>query len=90
VLSVTSAGYYPLYRSYPALTYVVTYRSDAALPLAGGGAFAEHTKAEQERVRSPLALGWVGYYQVLACESVGNVTNMTRLGDRTRVQAEKQ
>ena len=38
---------------------VATYRSDVALPVAGGRAFAEHTKAEQERVRSPLAVSWV-------------------------------
>jgi hypothetical protein len=44
-----------------------------------------------EEMRSPLAVGWVEYCQVLACESVGNVKpNMTRLGDRTRVEVEKQ
>ena len=37
VLSVTFAVYQPLYQSYPALTYVATYRSDTALPLLGGG-----------------------------------------------------
>ncbi len=44
-----------------------------------------------ERVRSRLAVSWVEYCQVLACESVGNVKpNMTRLGDRTRIEVEKQ
>jgi hypothetical protein len=44
-----------------------------------------------ERVRSLLAVSWVEYCQVLACESVGNVKpNITRLGDRTRVEVEKQ
>jgi hypothetical protein len=54
-------------------------------------AFTEHTRVEQERVRSPLTVGWVEYCQVLACESVGNVKpTMTRLGDRTRIEVEKQ
>lgn len=46
MLSVIFAGYHPLYQSNPALTYVATYRSDTALPLLGGGAFAEYAKAE--------------------------------------------
>jgi len=30
-----------------------------ALPFAGGTAFENHTKAEQEQVRPPLAVSWV-------------------------------
>lgn len=48
---------------------------------------AEHTRAEQERSRSRLAVSWIEYCQVLACESVGNVKpNMTQLGDRINVE----
>jgi hypothetical protein len=82
VLSVTFAGYHPLYRSYPALTYVATYRPDVALPLTEGRAASEHTKVEQERVRSPLAVGWVELVKSLLVNQ-GNVKpNMTRWGDR--------
>ncbi len=61
-----------------------------ALPLAGGGATSVLAKAEQERVRSPLAVGWVEYCQILACESVGSETKHDSIGRSHRVEVKKQ
>jgi hypothetical protein len=56
VFNVRCTGYHALNRSSPRLTYGVAYHSDVALPFTGGAAFENHTKSEQERVRSPLAV----------------------------------
>lgn len=46
VFNVRCARYHAVNRFYPTLIYVATSRSDAALPLTGGRAFAEYAFAE--------------------------------------------
>lgn len=59
VFYIRCTEYHALNRSSPRLTYGAAYRSDVALPFAGAAAFENHTKAEQEQVRSPLTVSWV-------------------------------